>query len=510
MTDLHPGAGGNQRSSSAERVNDAGLIAGSGEILPNDYGEYATVWENGVARKVSPGSYAFYLPPQARAMNAAGDVLFWTSSEHMSEDGHTSLWSNGNWQDLGLRVFGNAINNSGTIVGGYAFSYYRGESVGHAFRWDNGVHDLGGLSDTAFDAEAFDINNQGDIVGRSSRDGASYWGSYPVMWHNDSIQQLADFTGQAIDINNRGQILINRYAYTDFAGAYLWDHGALIDLGSLGGGQTNARALNDLGQIVGCSNAGAGVFQAFIWENGVMTDLGAGSSGGDASLAVAINERGDVLGRTGPAGSVFRCDTGWQRGTLWRRITPPPPPPPPPIVTTVRVSPSTAALDAIGATTTFTAQAYDQNGNPMTGQTFTWTSDNARVGSIDSTGTAIAAGNGTATISATTAGVTGTTTLTVNQRVATVSVSPASIALAMQQSQVLTAAARDPNNNPVMRPVTFSWSTSDAVAVPVTVNPGDGSTATVQRKRPQLVVTITVMVEGTAGTASVQWADENP
>src|SRR5256885_5584988 len=54
------------------------------------------------------------------------------------------------------------------------------------------------------------MNEQGDVVGASSRDGSFYTlPKYPVLWRNGAIVQLADFAGQAIDINNHGQVLIN-------------------------------------------------------------------------------------------------------------------------------------------------------------------------------------------------------------------------------------------------------------------------------------------------------------
>ena len=68
-----------------------------------------------------------------------------------------------------------------------------------------------------------------------------------------------------------------------------------IDLGSLGGTQTVATGLNDLGQVVGWSQDAAGRTQAFVWAYGTMTGLGF-LPGGTASVANAINRRGDVTG----------------------------------------------------------------------------------------------------------------------------------------------------------------------------------------------------------------------
>jgi len=48
----------------------------------------------------------------------------------------------------------------------------------------------------------------------------------------------------------------------------------ITDLGTLGGWQASAHAINDRGQVVGEADTGDGNRRAFLWENGVMTDLG--------------------------------------------------------------------------------------------------------------------------------------------------------------------------------------------------------------------------------------------
>jgi probable HAF family extracellular repeat protein len=78
---------------------------------------------------------------------------------------------------------------------------------------------------------------------------------------------------------------------------YLWEQGKLTDLGSLGGTDTAASAIDDQGQIAGSSQVGKGMHapsHAFLWDKGKMIDLG--TLGGRGSSATAINDHGQVIG----------------------------------------------------------------------------------------------------------------------------------------------------------------------------------------------------------------------
>jgi probable HAF family extracellular repeat protein len=71
----------------------------------------------------------------------------------------------------------------------------------------------------------------------------------------------------------------------------------ITDLGTLGGNGSAARAINNMGQIVGAADvAGNAVSHAFLYNNGTMTDLGA-LSGGTWSAADDINDAGEVVGQ---------------------------------------------------------------------------------------------------------------------------------------------------------------------------------------------------------------------
>jgi len=87
--------------------------------------------------------------------------------------------------------------------------------------------------------------------------------------------------------------------------AVLFKHGKVVDLGTLPGGTSSmALAINDRGQVAGLANNDipdpvsilpfATQARAFIWQNGVMHDLG--TLGGPDASAATLNERGQIAG----------------------------------------------------------------------------------------------------------------------------------------------------------------------------------------------------------------------
>src|SRR2546425_145293 len=112
-------------------------------------------------------------------------------------------------------------------------------------------------------------------------------------------------------INNRGMVV----GFADTATpdptnpggflphAFRWQHGVLTDLGTLPDGLGSfAIWSNNRGQVVGLSGnglidplLGAPEGRGVLWQkNGSIIDLG--TLGGNQSLAVAINQRGQVIG----------------------------------------------------------------------------------------------------------------------------------------------------------------------------------------------------------------------
>jgi probable HAF family extracellular repeat protein len=67
-----------------------------------------------------------------------------------------------------------------------------------------------------------------------------------------------------------------------------------VDIGTLGGVNSWALGVNDAGQVAGSADNAAGQSRAFLYEKGSMTDLG--TLGGSSSQGFAINAAGVVVG----------------------------------------------------------------------------------------------------------------------------------------------------------------------------------------------------------------------
>lgn len=213
------------------------------------------------------------------------------------------LWKHGHIQDLGTLgghtfVIGIYVNDSGQVVGisdnavPDPFSVFGIGVQLRTFLWEDGeIKDIGTLGGP--DALP------GASCGGQPRDvivGASYTSSTPNA--STGIPPVDPF---------------------------LWKNGAMIDLGSLGGATGFAQCANLHGQIIGASslasnpgacppvNAGPGC-HAFFWEDGALIDLG--TLGGDNSEAIWLNEAGDVAGSADLAGSALHHAVLWRHDKI--------------------------------------------------------------------------------------------------------------------------------------------------------------------------------------------------
>ncbi len=164
-------------------------------------------------------------------------------------------------------------------------------------------------------------------------------------------------------------------------------------------------------------------------------------------------------------------------------------------VAAVAVTPGTASL-MVGQTQPLTSLATDAANNPLSGRPTVWSTSNAAVATVSVAGLVAAVTVGTATITATVEGKSGSALITVvSAPVTTVVVSPASIDLPVGQSQVLSVTPRDASGNPVAGRV-VSWSSSSSSVASVS------STGTVTAVAAG-TATVSATVEGVTGSASV-------
>ncbi|HZI29527.1 MAG TPA: Ig-like domain-containing protein [Gemmatimonadaceae bacterium] len=164
-------------------------------------------------------------------------------------------------------------------------------------------------------------------------------------------------------------------------------------------------------------------------------------------------------------------------------------------VVSVSVTPSTAST-IVGQSVTLTATTMDGAGNTLNGRIVGWTSSNTSIATVTSSGVVTGVGSGTATITASSEGVSGSATVTVGGiPVASVTVSPSTASVLVGQTTTLTATLRDGNGNVLTgRPITWTSSASSVATVSAAgvVTGVSGGTAT-----------ITATSEGKAGSATV-------
>ncbi len=81
--------------------------------------------------------------------------------------------------------------------------------------------------------------------------------------------------------------------------AFLYRNGVRTDLGTLGGASSEARGINEQGEVVGTAQNAAGQPRAFLWRNGEMTDLNTlipAGTGWILESAAGISDGGQIVG----------------------------------------------------------------------------------------------------------------------------------------------------------------------------------------------------------------------
>ena len=243
----------NGASSHAYCINEQGQVVGMADTSGD--GPYACIWKKGSSVR----SLALGGEGSAIGINNAGQVLAWSMIRY-----HAYLWQEGfTTKDLGASLPKSINDNSDILFGGFtSYGHYPSYLLMH----DGSVQNLPTLGGSY--TEPYHVNNNGQVVGASWVAGNSV--SHAFLWQQGlPMQDLGTLTGtrsQATDINDRGQV-VGWYETADYhAGAFVWQDGAMQDLGTLGGTYSYAYAINNSGVIVGTAADAAGHAHAVLWE----------------------------------------------------------------------------------------------------------------------------------------------------------------------------------------------------------------------------------------------------
>jgi len=211
MSDLGSLAG-DAAQSWANAVNNSGQIVGYSETA--DSGRHGFLWDNGTMTDLGTlGGYGSF----ARGINDAGQIV----GESFTDQGnwHAFHWQNGQMTDLGT-LGGNRseaydINNDGQAVGYSRLTDGSDYNNSHAVLWEsNGqLIDMGTLG-SINESKAMALNNSGQAVGYSYTD---MWQQHAFLW--DNVDGMIDLNSllpgdsdwayleTAFDINNNGHIV---------------------------------------------------------------------------------------------------------------------------------------------------------------------------------------------------------------------------------------------------------------------------------------------------------------
>jgi probable HAF family extracellular repeat protein len=203
----------------------------------------------------------------------------------------------------------NAINKAGVLAGTISIT-------DHAALWQNGtIQDLGTLGGaTSF---AYDLNNLGQAVGLAQTSS----GSSAFFWNSTLGMQGLGAVGWGYGVNDAGQV-VGAIANGSFPHCFIWDstHG-LTDLGTFGGTGSQARAINQTGQMVGwVEDLSVPSSCGYIRDSGTghLTVL-APLPGKTASRALDINDAGQVIGTSGSYTSTMHGPAyGYLEACLWQ------------------------------------------------------------------------------------------------------------------------------------------------------------------------------------------------
>lgn len=313
------------RASNANAINSRGIV--TGDILAQDGTTRAFLYHDGILTNLgglgSPAHRAkrYAISSVGTALNDLGEVTGWA----YVDDGvtHAFLYRHGKMRDLGKLNFimdctsdelvgssGSAINNSGEIAGvssdadayGRAFLYSRGQlsNLGMPPGKDSSSYNF---QFTVLKGTALNDHSEMVII----VDGPYHTRvlkSSLYLYKSRKFHRIATVSNPAmfssVTLNNRGVIAGNYYDRNEKLCGFRENRGRIEKIGTLlHSYQTDVRAINNQGQIVGSSDFHVGNSHAFLYSHGKMTDLNnliPAGSGWILESANGINDKGQIAG----------------------------------------------------------------------------------------------------------------------------------------------------------------------------------------------------------------------
>ncbi len=150
-----------------------------------------------------------------------------------------------------------------------------------------------------------DMNDAGHVVGSTLVGGHEH----AFIWVNGTLTDLGTLGGDqsgAEAVNHLNQVVGWAYTADGVARAFLRSPGSTMqDLGTLGGLWSRAEGINGAGQIVGCAADPDGTGRATLWQGGQAYDLG--TPAGSFSSAFGISDSGEIVGYYWDANDALRA-----------------------------------------------------------------------------------------------------------------------------------------------------------------------------------------------------------
>jgi probable HAF family extracellular repeat protein len=277
-------------------INDAGdIVVNTGTPTSNALSEWS----------VQGGSIPLQMNGDnsvGAAVNSAGDIVG-AGTEAGSNNVQAFIWRPAGGQQW-LGTLGNypsaanAVNASGAVVG----MSHNAAQQGHAFLWTDasGMQDLTPDVTSPLGSVATGINASNEVVGYYYPDGATKVEGF-TWTQAGGLQNLGPAGTLPMAISDSGTVVGQAPNTSGRKHAFSWtQNGGMVDLGTLGGDSSTALAINNKGWIVGTSltNATSSELQhGFLWTpSGGMQDFTtlANFAPGVQVYSVAVNDYGDI------------------------------------------------------------------------------------------------------------------------------------------------------------------------------------------------------------------------